>query len=146
MPYADLSALVARSSEQLLIQLTDDKGQKVVDNQVINEALDGADDAVNRHLRSRYQLPLGSVPPGIRDIAAWLALYQLYSRRLNLAVPQSIQDKYDQSIKELEKLATWKTTLDVLASTTGESGPGPILTNTDRQTREFSRDTLRRFR
>lgn len=145
MPYADLTALVARSSEQVLIQLTDDKKLGTIDQPTVDDALLGADDLINRHLRTRYTLPLADVPPGLRDIAAWLALYQLYSRRLTLAVPSTLQDKYDQAIAELEKLAGGKTTLAITTSAS-TGGPGPILSNASLRTREWTRDMLRRFR
>ena len=74
----DIRKLIPESD---LIQLTDDDGVGVVDEDVLTEAIDAADREIDAYLGARYTVPLDPVPELIRNLSAQMAIWHLYGRR-----------------------------------------------------------------
>lgn len=96
-----------------LIQLTDDNNLNVVDETITFEAILYSSVLIDGYLRSRYELPLNAHLPLLRILAIDLSIYRLYSRRMQADLPDSIQKKYDEAIKTLEKIQKGIIALDV---------------------------------
>jgi len=87
-----------------LIQLTDDNQTGEVDSVVVEEAIIYSETLIDGYLRGRYSLPLALSPKIITYVALDLSIYRLYSRRLGTDMPESINEKYKNAIKTLEKI------------------------------------------
>jgi len=103
MGYANAQQMIDRFGEQELIQLTDRANPPLntMDDAVLAAALDDADAEINGYLQARYTLPLASVPLNIARMARDIARYRLYDD----AVTDAVQKRYDQAIKELERIS-----------------------------------------
>ena len=87
-----------------LIQLTDDNQTGEVDSVVVEEAIIYSETLIDGYLRGRYSLPLALSPKMITYVALDLSIYRLYSRRLSTDMPESINEKYKNAIKTLDKI------------------------------------------
>ncbi|WP_233792398.1 DUF1320 domain-containing protein [Pasteurella multocida] len=85
-------------------------------------AIQTATERIDAALRSRYRLPLAEVPTLLQSHSLTLARYWLYSRRPEMAMPETVEKTYQQAIKELEQIANGRLHLGIagwmLASTT----------------------------
>ena len=90
IPAADLAAL------------TDDVNGTVTDTDVVDEAIATGDALINMYLRPKHTVPLTTVPDEVRKWSEVLASHYLYRRRLDLGIPETLKDEYDQTIEELK--------------------------------------------
>lgn len=140
--YCGLADIRATVPENDLVQLTDDAMPPVAVNQVnVDRAITDAGELIDGYLRGRYTLPLSPVPGLINTLAADVAIYRLYARRIKLTPPEGVTERYKNAQKLLEQIQSGKISLG--AENTGgvvtpETG-GPQFTAPDRV---FSRDTL----
>lgn len=136
---ADIQATVPASD---LIQLTDDTVPPAAVNQVnVDRAITDAGELIDGYLRGRYALPLSPVPGLINTLAADVAVYRLYARRIKLTPPDGVTERYKNALKILEQIQAGKITLGA-ESTGGDVTPvagGPQFTGSDRV---FTRETL----
>jgi len=103
MSYASAQQMIDRFGEAELIQLTDRANPplQTIDDYVLNAALNDADAEINGYLQARYTLPLASVPLNIARIARDIARYRLYDD----AVTDAVKLRYEQAVKELERIS-----------------------------------------
>ncbi len=105
MSYCTLSDIQnTRIPEETLVQLTDDAGVGVVDQDVVTEAIAEADDLIDGYLRGRYQLPLTSVPKVLSGISASIAAFKLYGRRPEFDTPELVIKAHDAALKTLDQI------------------------------------------
>ena len=125
-----------------LVQLTDDSTPPVAINQAnVDRAIADAGELIDGYLRGRYTLPLLPVPGLINTLAADVAIYRLYARRIKLTPPEGVTERYKNAQKILEQIQAGKISLGVEntgGGVTPETG-GPLFTAPDRV---FSRDSL----
>lgn len=143
MAYTDLSQLIDRFGERMLIALTD-RGEfhtGVIDPVVVARAITDTDAMIDGFIAARYGA-LTTVPPLLADLALAIAIYKLH-----VAAPDvKIGDDYRDARKMLRDIA------DGLVAIPGIDGTEPPATGsatgavrfTDRE-RELTPDSLRGF-
>jgi phage gp36-like protein len=137
--YAVLDDLKKQLPEDLLIQLTDDAGNGIIDTTVTDTALETADVEIDGYLGERHTLPLSPVPAIINKMAVDVAIYNLYARRQG--PPDHWQKRYDNVIRFLEKVAKGDISLGEGDPEAGEADDAQVTSSG----RIFSRDTLGNF-
>ncbi len=156
MNYCLIADLINASSEEKLIQLTDDENLapatidpadpdcvKIIGR--INDAIDYADQLIDGYLRSRYTLPLSAVPKLIKRLSVDLALFYLYGRRFDTEIPEGMTARYNNATKILGNIQAGKLSLG-----TGETEPaapaeGEYRTNKETTDRTFTKTVLDTF-
>lgn len=104
--YLSAGDLIASFSKQTLVQLSNDDHTATKPNErVIEQAIQIACERIDASLRSRYRLPLCDVPTVIRSHCLYLARHWLYARRPEMAMPETVKETYNQTVKELEQIA-----------------------------------------
>lgn len=140
--YCGLADIRATVPENDLVQLTDDAMPPVAVNQAnVDRAITDAGELIDGYLRGRYTLPLSPVPGLINTLAADVAIYRLYARRIKLTPPEGVTERYKNARKLLEQIQSGKISLgaeNTGGGVTPETG-GPQFVAPDRV---FSRDTL----
>ncbi len=127
-----------------LIHLTDDNQTGEIDTTVIEEAIIYSETLTDAYLRGRYSLPLPQAIKIITFIVLDLSIYRLYSRRLGTDMPESINEKYKNAIKTLEKIQKGIVSLGIeIPGTAPELGE--YRTNKSFQDREFSKGRLKAY-
>jgi len=141
MAYSTKSDILEQLDEETLIQLTDDDGQGLVDDDKVTRAIADADATVDAYCQGRYSVPIDPVPDKVRQVSVDLAIYNLYSRRDDTA-PETRKDRNKEAIRFLEKVADGKIDL-------GSAAPAPETTgdavDIDYNDRIFTRDKLKGF-
>lgn len=142
--YCTYEDLKNRAPEAKLIELVDDEGAGVLTpqgQQRIGQAIAAAVDEINPYCMKRYPVPFNPVPGIIRNAAADIALYNLFTRRGydEESADKSILDRYKNAVRILEGISTGRITL-------GQAQPPPeqgiSIQSNDRR---FSRDKLEAF-
>lgn len=106
MMYITVETLKKAFSQQILIQLSnDDTRATTVNTDIVQQSIEVAQERIDASLRGRYRLPLVEIPKMVEHHALYLARYWLYARRPEMHLPKTVQDTYDQTIKELEQIA-----------------------------------------
>lgn len=127
MPYSNKSDLLKVIDENTLAQLTDDDAGEAIDDAVIDDAIADADELIDVYLRTRYDVPL-SDPPGIlKQISRNLALYNLYARRPETEMPETIMARNENAGNLLASIRDGKVTLGTATATSEE--PDKFRTN-----------------
>lgn len=134
--YATLEDLTRQLPEDLLIQLTDDVGNGVIDTTVTDTALETAGVVIDGYLGGKYTLPLDPQPVVLTAYAVDIAIYHLFGRRQG--PPDHWKDRYKDAIDYLRRVADGKQSLGV-----GDPEPPAAdeaaVSSSDRI---FSRETL----
>jgi len=101
MSYATKQAMIERYGSEELIELTDRSGVGVINDGVLDAALEEADAEINSYLQSRYALPLASVPLLIAKHARDITRYNLYDDN----PPDTIESRYKSAVASLKAIA-----------------------------------------
>jgi len=143
--YCTLDDIKQQVSETTLIEITDDNLAGEINASVIDEAILYSETLVDGYLRGRYSLPLSTVPTLIRILVADLAVFRLYSRRFHTDMPDSINDKYKNSIKLLEQIQKDIVSLGIETATAALPELGEYRTNKTSDDRIFTKSFINRF-
>lgn len=139
MRYLTLSDLEKVIPRATLIQLSNDDPEAAApDGGVIGEIVGDAEEMVDAHLRGRYTLPLATVPPVLRQLAARLARHGLYARRPEGGIPDAVAADHKEGVRMLEAIRDGKLTLGL---PTGEPAPEPGAVAVRAPRRRFDRET-----
>ncbi|RJF70871.1 gp436 family protein [Rhodopseudomonas palustris] len=141
MSYTSQADLVERYGGAMLIDLTDraDPPVGAIDAAVVARALADTDAAIDGYLKSRYALPLPTVPPLLRDLAQAIAVYKLHRD----TVSDKIKSDYVDALKTLNLISSGTVQLDVAGAEPAASGAhGVRITDRDRP---LTADNLRGF-
>lgn len=111
MAYHTLDELKAKLTDRSLIEATDDAVVGTIDEDITTSAAQSAADTIDGYLRSRYTLPLASVPGLLREISLSLAIYDLFRRRMPENMPESIRLERKNALALLEHIAEGKISL-----------------------------------
>ncbi len=103
MGYCSKEELLARIPQEYLIDLTDDDGDGIEDNDVISEVIEQASSEIDAYLSRRYDTPLLNVPAVIEKICVELVIYYLHLRADK--VTDAWKDTYERAIELLRSLA-----------------------------------------
>jgi len=141
MPYCTLDDLKLAIDEARLLELTDDEGLGVINQARIDAAIDTAQGEVDGYLQERYDVPLDPVPALIRGACMDVAIFHLYSRKME-TMPDVRSKRYDNAVKLLVRIAGGQISLGV-ATPPEETNSGKVLVTAS--TRIFSDTELDKF-
>ena len=135
---------------QELINLTNDRVEigTPVNMDIVNIAVQHADNLIDSALRAKYKLPLSFIPPLVTTLSADIAAYRIYLRR-PLDIPEHIGKNYDKAILILDKISTGKMLLPLPDEYPDENIPKPpsvVLTNKTPNDKIFNDRFLGAFR
>jgi len=133
MAYSTQSDLEEQISQAELIELTDDAGSGSTDASAIERAITDADAEIDSYCGSRYTMPFSPTPVIIRKYSVDMAIYNLFSRRSALNVPDDRQKRYDNAIRFLRDVAKGMISLGADAPSEPSDGlPQATKTKDDR--------------
>ncbi len=141
--YCTLTDIKAHIPEDNLIQLTDDENLGIVNQTRIDEAISYADEMIDGYLRGRYTLPLSPVPGLIKKLSVDISIYYTYQRRLELIMPEAMENRYKNAVKILEQIQAGKISLGTAGGDSPE--PGQYKTNKTSEDKVFDKETLDTF-
>lgn len=142
MAYSALSDIVKLIPESVIIQLTDDEGTGSVNQSRVDEAIRQADAEIDTYCGGRYDVPFVTVPDIVKKISVDIAIYNLYSRRVE-EIPETRSERYKNAIRQLGEIASGKITIGEPESSIPESGG--VKTNTTMDDRVFTKDNMINF-
>src|SRR3990167_4705560 len=119
MPYSTLTDMKKLIPETAIIQLTDDENVGSVNQARVDEAIAQADAEIDSYCGGRYTVPFTTVPDICRKISVDIAIYNLYSRRVE-EIPETRAERYKNAMRQLEGIASGKITI----GEPGGGGPG----------------------
>lgn len=128
MSYCTLDDLKKVLPEARLVKLTDDEGLGQIDTARVDEAIAQADGEIDTYLGGRYGVPLSSVPPLVKRCSCDIAVYHLYSRRVE-ELPEARSARYRDAVRTLEKIAAGKITLPATTVSAGGFAMGVLETS-----------------
>jgi phage gp36-like protein len=141
MAYSTKSDILEQMDETTLIQLTDDDGAGIVDDDKVTRAIADADATIDAYCQGRYTVPLDPVPDKIRSISVDVAIYNLYSRRDDTA-PETRKERYKEGVAFLKDIAAGRAHL-------GAATPAPETTEASVDIKSsdgiFTRDKMSGF-
>lgn len=102
--YCTLDDIKKMIPEVVIIQLTDDTGSQAVDTGKVDEAIAQAQGEIDAYVSTRYAVPLSPAPDILRKLCVDIAIYNLYSRLVEL-MPATRRDRYNDAISQLNNIA-----------------------------------------
>lgn len=112
MSYSTLADILKLIPSATLVQLTDDENTGAVVASRVDEAIAQADAEINAYCATKYTIPFAPVPDIIRKLSVDLAIYNLYSRYVEI-VPETRSERYKNAVRTLEGIAKQTILLDV---------------------------------
>ena len=112
--YSVLDDIKKLLPDVLLLQLTDDENTGVINTSRVSEAIAQADAEIDLSCGMIYQVPFVIVPPIIKKHSVDIAIYNLYSRRVE-EIPQTRDDRYRNAKKELGDIASGSLSLSAVS-------------------------------
>lgn len=112
MKYATAEDFLIRVGEDEAIALTDRTQEGVVNEDVLDVALQDSSSQIDGYLIGRYPLPLPEKSANLTRLCCDLARYRLASMS-DTTITDEIISRYKLSLKELENLAKGVIALDV---------------------------------
>ncbi|MEI8390477.1 MAG: DUF1320 domain-containing protein [bacterium] len=142
--YCTLYDIKQQVSENTLIEITDDIQANEINTEIVDEAILYSETLIDGYLRGRYTLPLATIPVLIKIIAADLTVFRLYSRRFQTDMPESINDKYKNSVKLLEQIQKGIISLGIEVPASPPER-GEYMTNKTSSDRIFTKSFINKF-
>ena len=139
MAYSTLTDIKKLIPEGSIIQLTDDENLGAVNQARVDEAIAQADAEIDSYCGSKYTVPFTTVPDIVKKISVDIAIYNLYSRRVE-EIPETRADRYKNAIRQLEGIAKGLISIGESITPPAETG-GPEANKTD-DDRTFTKDNL----
>jgi phage gp36-like protein len=106
MLYCSKQGLIDRFSEYELIQLTDRDGLGVINDEVLNRAIEDASTEMDAYL-SRFNFTVDNLPKSLKPLACDIARYRLYDED----PIEHIVTRYNNAIKFLKAVNKGEITL-----------------------------------
>ena len=135
---ADLEKLL---SVDIVIQLTDDTGAGVVDQDNLNEVIAGSEGEANGYLQTKYTVPISPVPPGLKVAVADIAAYRLHLRRPG-AVTDQVDRQYKNAVDFLKNVSKGLASLGDEAAAPEDTSHAVDFTS---DTRKFTDESMESF-
>lgn len=109
MSYASQNDLSARFGLDELAQVSDQSGRGVLDQDVVDRALEDANAEVDGYLSARYSLPLAlaNIPAILKRVTCDIARYRLWNDRAS----DEVRQRYEDARRLLEQIAAGKVRL-----------------------------------
>jgi len=131
MAYSTQTDIEEQVSQAELIELTDDTGAGTVDTSAAARAIADADAEIDGYCGTRYTVPFSPVPAMIRKLSVDIAVYNLFSRRSTLKMPEERQKRYDNAVRFLRDVSRGLISLGADAPAEPDSGLPQASTNRD---------------
>lgn len=144
MAYSTLADLKNQIDEEILMQLTDDEGIGIVNEDRATRGISDADEEIDGYVGIRYEVPLSTVPAIIRKLSVDIAIYNLYCRRGDV-VPEVRANRYKAGIKFLEQIAKGQLSLGAQDPEGSPPDSNAPKFSSDNPDRTFDRDKLKDF-
>ena len=144
MSYSSLDDIKKLIPEETIIQLTDDENLGFVNQSRIDEAIAQADAEIDSYCGGRYTVPLSPVPDIIRKISVDIAIYNLYSRRVEV-IPETRAERYKNAIRQLEGIAKGTISIGEAAAPPAATAEGGVEGNKTDEDRIYTREKLNGF-
>jgi len=113
MLYCSKQGLIDRYSEDELIQLTDRNNLGVINNEVLNRAIEDASTEMDAYL-SRFNFTVDTLPKSLKPLACDIARYRLYDE----APTEHITNRYNNAIKFLKSVNKGEITIGTTSADT----------------------------
>jgi len=128
MRYLTRAAIEAAIPVVTLTRLTnDDPAASSPDETVLTASIENVEELVDGFLRGRYELPFVEVPSMVRGLAVNVLRHELYLRRPDGVVPETVTVAYASAVKVLEQIRDGRVTLGIAqGSDAGKSAPAPL--------------------
>lgn len=139
--YCQNSDIENHLNNEILLLLTDDDKNGIVDSDIIEAAIVSAESVINAFLENSFSVPFSPVPDFIKNLTIDIAVAELYSRHPEVK-SETVRKKYLDAIRILSQLAKGEINL---------SDDFPRLNKNITQTSSedveklFSRNTLKPF-
>ena len=143
MAYSTLTDLKKLIPEITIIQLTDDENTGAVNQSRVDEAIAQADAEIDSYCGGRYAVPFTTVPDIAKKISVDIAIYNLYSRRVE-SLPETRADRYKNAIRQLEGIAKGLVSIGEQPEPPAPDTGGTQI-NVTSNDRVFTRETLGNF-
>ncbi len=140
MAYSTKADIQKVLSDATLAQLTDHQNGTTIDDTKITQAIDDADELIDAYLRGRYTLPFSSTPTVVKQISVDIAIFNLYSKRPEREMPETIRTRYRDALRLLADIQSGKATLADASGVVAE--PGEYTTNKTDDDRVFTKELL----
>ncbi|TAN40792.1 MAG: DUF1320 domain-containing protein [Nitrospirae bacterium] len=142
MAYCTLDDIKGLLNTEIIMQLTDDENAgAIVESRVIAAIVD-ADAEIDGYCGVRYTVPFSSVPALIKKLSVDIAIYNLYSRKVD-EVPEARKDRYNAAIVKLKDISKGIVRLDATEEKTESSNE--VISNKDDDDRIFTSDSMGGF-
>jgi len=141
--YCTQSDIEDRITASVLAQLTDDTNGTTTDTDVMDEIIDLAQGLVDSYLRGKHTVPYTTtVPDMVRNWTVTIAARYLYQRRIQLAVPETLQDDFKEAKAQMREVQKGLLIIDDSGSEANTAGyyksnktsDSRIFTSNDSQT------------
>lgn len=123
MSYALLADLINRAGPEEIRQIADRDRDGVPDAAVVDAALADADDVINGYVRTKYSLPLATVPPILRTWATSIARHVLHRN----GAPEHVTADYKDAVNGLKDVARGLVALPDAAGVAPAAASGGVL-------------------
>lgn len=143
MPYCTLDDIKKMIPEESIIELTDDEGTDVVNTDRVDEAIAQADSEIDAYCGTKYSVPFATVPDTIKKISVDIAIYNLYSRKLE-KIPETRTERYKNAIRFLEGIPKGTTSIGKDPEPDAPTEGGPEAT-TSKDDRIFNKEKLENY-
>lgn len=124
MAYATTADMIARFGSAELIRMTTPEGaaMEAIDAAAVERALEEASSVIDSYLRTRYAVPVASVPAAVAGCCARMARHDL-ARGPNREPTEQMRRDQAADIAWLEGIAKGRVTLDgLVAASPDQSG------------------------
>ena len=142
--YATLADILEQVDQETLIALTDDEQAGAVDETVVDRAIANGEAVINAHCGDRYKVPFALPAPDlVRLMTVDLAVYNLYSRRPHIDMPEVIGERQKQVFAHLRLVQKGEASVGIAPDkTTGTESHGALVSGNERI---FTRKTMRKL-
>lgn len=120
--YATEQDIVELYGQDLLLRVADHNKDNVPDPQVVEMALQSADDLCNAYLSALYDVPVDPVPGIVKKCAIDIAVYNMAHGRVQRT--EEMRVRFEDATKLLEKIAAGKVGVGIPTNNGGGSGSG----------------------
>ena len=98
--------------------LTDDTNGVTTNTGILDEQIALADALIDSYLRGKHTVPLTAspIPTRVRGWSENLSIFNLYKRRLDLAIPETLKAQQEMTIEQLKMVQEGTLLIDDTAS------------------------------
>lgn len=121
--YATEQDIVELYGQDILLRVADHNKDNVADPQVVEMALQSADDLCNAYLSAQYDIPIDPVPGIVKKCAIDIAVYNMAHGRVQRT--EEMRVRYEDALKLLEKISTGKVGIGLPTDGGGGTGGTP---------------------